>query len=195
MMFFSVLIFLLVITCGYLLGSIPTAAWIASIKGFDITQHGSGNSGATNIGRILGVQYFIIVFLLDSAKSFFFLFFLQWLQIPLWYQIAGAMMLLYGNSFSPFLQGRGGKGISTSVGIVIALMPQLLVFLVPFWFCVVLLIRTVGIASVMAVLLLPIVALFHAYSHELLLLCFFISAWCLMKHASNIKRFIGLELS
>jgi glycerol-3-phosphate acyltransferase PlsY len=183
----------LVLFSSYIIGAIPTAAIIGWLKGIDITRRGSGNSGATNVARVLGIPYFFPVFFIDSFKAFMLLFVLQHCGIVLWQQVCAAIVLLCGNGYSWFLQWRGGKGISTAVGILFALIPGILVVLIPLWFFIFYLIRTVGVASVAAVMALPITAYFYTYSPELIFLCLFIAGWCLMKHSSNIKRFLGYD--
>ena len=113
---------LLLMLLGYLIGAIPTGWLLARSIGIsDITRYGSGSSGATNVARIAGLKYFFIVLFLDSAKAFLFI---NWLRIMHFNPIIilmSAVALLIGNSISFFLQGKGGKGVATALGILLAL--------------------------------------------------------------------------
>jgi glycerol-3-phosphate acyltransferase PlsY len=123
---------LLAVAGTYLIGSIPFGLIVArSVGGIDIRQHGSGNIGATNVGRILGRKYFFVVFMLVMLKGF----------IPTWLAMqetarvkftdltpllshapilvaAGAVV---GHNFPVYLRFKGGKGVATSLGVVLAL--------------------------------------------------------------------------
>ena len=97
---------------AYLIGAIPTGYLIARLKGVrDIRQHGSGNIGATNVSRLLGIHYFFIIFFLDAGKAFLFMNTIKpYFPIDYLYFFAG--ILLLGNTCSLFLRFRGGKGVA-----------------------------------------------------------------------------------
>jgi glycerol-3-phosphate acyltransferase PlsY len=114
----------------YLLGSIPTGYLVPKwVKGIDIREHGSRNVGATNVGRVMGFKYFVLVMLADLLKgflpTFFFPSFVEkwtgpaWPELPV--MVAAAAIL--GHNFPVFLGFRGGKGVATSLGAVLALDP------------------------------------------------------------------------
>lgn len=177
---------------AYLIGALPTGFILARLYGIkDITQHGSGNIGATNVSRVLGLPYFFIVLLLDAAKAFLYILVLQRYDIPLHIQILSAVFLLIGNGVSLFLKGRGGKGISTSIGIMCVFKPIIFPFILGSWLLVLGFTRTVGIASIVGLLILPISMLFlEGMQEPLFLLSIFISVWGVMKHSQNIKQFL-----
>jgi acyl-phosphate glycerol 3-phosphate acyltransferase len=120
----------LAIVAAYLIGSIPFAYLVTYwVKGIDIRTVGSGNVGATNVGRTLGFRYFLLVLLLDSLKGF-----LPTLASPILVsRIAGtslpelpvfvALATILGHTFPIYLKFRGGKGVATSLGTVLALDP------------------------------------------------------------------------
>jgi len=115
---------------AYLIGAIPTAYLLVRAKrGIDIRTVGSGNVGATNAGRVLGRRYFFVVFLIDLLKGF-----LPTWGLPLWLAHAGhdipaelptltGVAAILGHNFPIYLGFRGGKGVSTSLGAVMALDP------------------------------------------------------------------------
>lgn len=178
---------------AYLIGAIPTGFLVARLAGIsDITQHGSGNIGATNVARVAGKKYFLVVFLLDVAKAWLYLMLLHYYGVHDLIQYAAAATLLIGNSFSLFLGGKGGKGVATAVGIMAACNVKIVVAMLIFWLVFFIKTRTVGISSVITLLLLPILV-FASYPvvTDFFLLCVFISCWGIWRHASNIKQFFA----
>ena len=121
----------LLVTAAYLIGSIPFGLILAKwLKGIDIRTVGSGNIGATNVGRVLGFWYFWPVFALDLAKGFvptwgFPLFFprLTGHAAPPDLAVLVAIATILGHNFPVYLKFKGGKGVATSLGAVFALAP------------------------------------------------------------------------
>ena len=124
---------------AYVLGSIPVGLIIARLRGIDIRKHGSGNIGATNVGRVLGRRLGIVCFALDFLKGFlpvlaagavFRLLGKQSFQLEssqLWLWLAVAIAAVTGHVASVFLGFRGGKGVATTFGALAALWPLLAV--------------------------------------------------------------------
>lgn len=171
---------------AYLIGAIPTGYIIARFKGVqDIRKHGSGNIGATNVSRLLGLPYFFLIFFLDAGKAFLFLY-----CVAPYFPIAScyffACMLLVGNGYSPILSGSGGKGVATLFGLVAAVCPVAVILLLGAWLLVLLLTRTVGISSVIAVCSLPIYA-FFIHNYALCSFFCFAALWIIWTHRSNIR--------
>jgi acyl phosphate:glycerol-3-phosphate acyltransferase len=188
----KMILFSSLIALGYCVGALPTGFWIAYAKGIhDITKHGSGNIGATNVSRLFGIYYFFLVFFLDSAKAFLYLVMLQYGDVPEMIQVGAAIGLLVGNGYSIFLKGYGGKGLATSVGILMALAPQVLFILVIIWGLALVVTRTVGITSVIALGLLPCIAWYYVSSNNLLYsLLLFMSLWGIWRHRENIMKYL-----
>lgn len=182
----------LIFLVAYFIGSIPTGLLVGFIRGIDVRKYGSGNIGATNVARMLGLKYFFIVFFLDSFKAFAYLMTLNYLEFSQYVLIGAAIALLFGNGCSIFLQLRGGKGISTTFGILLALHPQLLLAMFTVWLLAFALTRVVGMASVMAMLSLPIFSHFWFHDQPVMVqLAVVIATWCLFLHWSNIKNYMG----
>lgn len=139
----------------YVAGSIPFGFLLGRLKGLDLREHGSRNIGATNAGRVLGRKYFLLVLLLDAAKGFVPTlisghllfryrsdqwFFLAWVFV--------ACLAIVGHNWPCWLKFKGGKGVATSLGVVLAIYPYftfpgLIAFLV--W---ILLVKVTGYVSV-----------------------------------------------
>lgn len=117
----NVAILVLAAVVGYLVGSISPAALIARMRGIDLHDVGSGNPGATNAGRVLGKRTGIVVAILDILKGLLpALIFLRVGESPA--EVAGFMAVV-GHITSPFLRGRGGKGVATTLGAILGTHP------------------------------------------------------------------------
>ncbi len=122
---------------AFLAGSIPFGMLIARARGIDLRAHGSGNIGATNVGRVLGARWFVVVFLLDFLKGFGPVLLGGWLLGTLgrmdaapansasWLGVALAAIL--GHVFCPWLKFKGGKGVATGAGALVGVFPALTV--------------------------------------------------------------------
>ncbi|PLX69690.1 MAG: acyl-phosphate glycerol 3-phosphate acyltransferase [Denitrovibrio sp.] len=115
--------FYIMVLC-YNLGSIPTAfILVRQLKGIDIREVGSGNVGASNAGRVLGKLGFITVLLIDTLKGFIPVFLLMHWYGESDYVLLGAIAVIFGHTFTIFLNFKGGKGVATGLGVFIALAP------------------------------------------------------------------------
>jgi len=116
---------ILAITCGYLLGSFPTAYIAGRLKkDIDIRQVGSRNMGTMNVLYEVGVAEGILVFIIDISKGIASILVARWLGAPLIIQLGAGIAALLGHTFPIFLKFRGGKGGATSIGILCFLMPE-----------------------------------------------------------------------
>ena len=169
------IVWILAPLCAYLLGSV-SFAWLAGkIKGIDLRQHGSGNLGATNAGRVLGKSWFFMVFLADVAKGLAPQLILSLTPILAESGLSAesqqglllvtAVGSILGHVFTAFHGFRGGKAVATSLGVLIGLVPLLAAVLAGLWLVAwllqVLIARVkksaaVGPASVVAALAAPI---------------------------------------
>ena len=115
----------LVVYAAFFLGAIPFGVVIAKRKGVDITAKGSGNIGATNVARVIGIGPGLLVLVLDALKGALAVWLAQWLVgFDFALALAGLMAIL-GHCFSPFLGGKGGKGVATALGVFVMLAPPL----------------------------------------------------------------------
>jgi len=179
---------------AFLLGSIPTGYLVARAKGVDIRQHGSGNIGATNVFRTLGKPLGVLVFFFDALKGFAAV----WLAARFggasaWPGILAAVAAIAGHNYTPWLGFKGGKGIATSAGVLIALMPRAVLAIALVWFAVFFATRYVSLASISAAAALPaaVGALwFYGCGGSAPLLGFsvLIAALAIWRHRSNIER-------
>jgi glycerol-3-phosphate acyltransferase PlsY len=157
--------------CAYGIGSIPFGVIIGHLRGVDIRGAGSGNIGATNVGRLLGKPLGILCFLLDMGKGAVPVLvsgglfgvlgtnLLDATAAQLWPWLAVAIAALLGHMYSPFLAFSGGKGVATAFGGLAAMWPILtLPVIAAFvsWLVVLAAIRIISVASMVAAAVLPL---------------------------------------
>ena len=200
---------------AFLAGSIPFGLLIGKLRGVDIRKSGSGNIGATNVGRVLGKKYGYVCFMLDVAKGFFPVLVAgmiirngqQWtsqnppagFQQVCWLLVACAAIC--GHVFNIWLKFKGGKGVATALGVVLGVFPYftyagLAAFAI--WIIVTLASRYVSLGSITAAV--AFVPLFVAFNwpmeHVMKLapLGIFAAAMAaliVVRHRANIKRLLG----
>ncbi|MEO1583666.1 MAG: glycerol-3-phosphate 1-O-acyltransferase PlsY [Planctomycetota bacterium] len=160
---------LTLVAAGYLIGGIPFGLVIARAKGVDILKVGSGNIGATNVGRVLGKPFFYICFACDALKGLlptlgFGLIAsiadpAQRTSSDLWWWLTAMLAPVLGHMFSPYLRFKGGKGVATGLGSMLAVVPVLTVPAViglATYIAMVKITRYVGVSSCAAALSLPV---------------------------------------
>jgi len=189
---------------SYLLGSIPTAYLFGKIsKGIDLRQHGSGNLGATNAFRVLGKRVGIIVLLIDIFKGTLAvliarkLFYSQNSGISLdLYLCFSALCAVCGHNWTIFLKFKGGKGIATSLGILIAfsiIIPKfisLVLCVIVLWLVIFVVSGYVSLASVIASLCLPLFSVIFSLPREIFFFFWVLTLFSLFKHKPNILRLL-----
>jgi len=196
---------------AFVVGSIPFGVLIGKARGVDIRAEGSGNPGATNVGRLLGFRYFLLCFLLDMGKG---------LAPTLGYALAAGLLdnttdqndawrwvgvmaaAVLGHMFSPFLGFKGGKGVATGLGALLGVFPELTVGAgVAFvaWGAVFALSRMVSLASILAALALPagvaigIEVLGRSWGASLpfLIVASGLALLVIVRHHGNIRRLLA----
>jgi glycerol-3-phosphate acyltransferase PlsY len=194
---------LIAILIAYLLGSIPTAVWIGKIfHDTDVREHGSGNAGATNTIRVLGWKTGIPVLLIDLAKG--------WAasMLPVLFSLASpesALLInlkiltgitaIVGHIFPIFAGFRGGKGVATVFGVLMALQPVLTLICVGVFLLVFLITGIVSVSSMSAGFAFPILllAVFNTPSLIFKIFSAFVAVALLITHRNNIKRLLKGE--
>jgi glycerol-3-phosphate acyltransferase PlsY len=180
----------LVLVPFYLLGSFPTGFLLAKLRGIDITQQGSGNVGATNVARVLGKKFGILTLGGDLFKGCLGVLIARVCGASDIFVAAVAVALVFGHCFSipPLL--RGGKGVATALGVILALEPVLALVAVGVFGAVFAAWRIVSLASISAALLVPGVALMCGYSDHIAMALVVIGLTLVARHEENIKRLI-----
>jgi len=175
---------------SFLIGAIPFGEIIARLKKINLREVGSGNIGATNVYRALGLRWAFLVFLLDALKGAgSVLLSYKFLGKDYLIGLSGILAVL-GHIFSPYLRFKGGKGVACGFGVMIVLAPvaSLLVFLL--WVVMVLLSRIVSLSSLISAILLPFIVWALGGKKEYILAGAIIGFLVLISHRANISRLI-----
>lgn len=219
------LVVALIVAVSYLLGSIPSGLLISKSQGLDIREHGSKNIGATNVWRTMGKGWGVFAFFCDTFKGWVAVTAGVWLAAhfgvtvelphghtmpkhlpPDYAGIAAALGCIVGHNFPLWLRFKGGKGVATSLGVIIGMMPLVSLIIFAVWCVVLKLTRYVSLASLVASFSLPVtvVALLFfgptqgwAAVHGWGNFYFGVAAALLVfkRHIPNIKRLVaGTEL-
>lgn len=115
----------LLVLAAFLAGSIPFGVLVAKRRGVDIREKGSGNIGATNVARVLGVGPGLLVLVLDALKGAAAALLAEHLCGIDWVIAGAGFAAILGHCFSPFLRGKGGKGVATALGVFVVVEPAL----------------------------------------------------------------------
>ncbi|HRU39518.1 MAG TPA: glycerol-3-phosphate 1-O-acyltransferase PlsY [Candidatus Goldiibacteriota bacterium] len=190
----QVLAAILFIAGAYPAGSIPTGfIAVKAMTGKDIRKTGSGNIGATNVKRVLGMKWFLIVLFLDALKGFLPVFFCAMFlaeKYPFMPVLTG-MAAILGHTFTVFLGFKGGKGVATSLGVFLAIAPLSLLTALAVFVTLLLMFGYISLGSIVSAALLPVfVFIYSEGSQPQLTLALAVSgaAFIIYKHKDNIKR-------
>ena len=205
----SHLLLLCLSLAAYVVGSIPFGLLVGLAKGVDPRKAGSGNIGATNLGRLLGGKFFALVFTLDLLKGFFPMLAAAWFvrmhfpvpdaSVYLFWMLVGFGAII-GHMFSVFIGFKGGKGVATSIGVVMGLFPYYTYagFIVTVvWLIFFFVTRYVSVASIAASAAFPITyASLAVLNHwpiagaqfPLFIFTLIVGGMIIYKHRGNIAR-------
>jgi acyl phosphate:glycerol-3-phosphate acyltransferase len=178
---------------SYFLGAIPTSHLVSRIFAkIDLRQHGSGNLGATNLYRVLGWRYAIPVALFDIAKGAIpVLVFAPRFSDSQLFGLACGVAAILGHVFSIFVGFKGGKGVATAAGVMLALTPLALALAAAVWTLVVVLSGYVSLGSIAAAAVLPpAVYLLESPTAELFWIVTLVAAGVIILHRRNIQRLL-----
>lgn len=188
---------------AYLLGSIPSSVWISKkFYGIDIREHGSGNAGSTNTFRVLGTLPGIIVFIADIFKG--------WMAVSLIhfahnfepgtaqfinFQLFLGALAVTGHIFPIYVGFKGGKGVATLLGIVLAIHPLSALISLGVFVVVLLLTKYVSLGSILGGIVFPfvIIFLFKETVISLIIFSILISILLIITHQKNIVRLLARE--
>jgi len=178
---------------AYLVGSLSPSVFLGRlVKGIDVREHGSGNAGATNAFRVLGTRLGIVVLVADVLKGLLPVLLARYAADP-WVTVLVAMAAIAGHNWSVFLKGKGGKGVATGAGVILAMMPMILVVLVAVFAIVLALTSTVSIASLAATVLFPVLTITTHQPLAYVVFSLLGSAVVIYGHRANIRRLVRHE--
>ena len=188
---------------AYVLGSIPTTVWVGKVRyGVDVREHGSKNAGATNTFRVLGKKPGIVVLSVDIIKGAtavllpFVMYHYEWGTNELIHiQLIAAIMAVFGHVFPLFAGFRGGKGVATSLGVIVGLHPLSALVCIGVFLIVFMVSRFVSLGAMTSALLFPFLVSFVFKTDSVWLIIFSIvlSLAVIIAHRKNINRLIHGE--
>jgi glycerol-3-phosphate acyltransferase PlsY len=197
---------LVIALIGYLLGSCPNGYLVSRGRGVDIRKQGSGNIGATNVLRVLGKKWGYLVFALDALKGFAAVRIafamghrmMSGATHPEILGIAGGLACILGHTFPVWLHFRGGKGVATSAGVLLGLMPIAVISVLAVWLILFQTTRYVSVASIGAAIALPLFVFVYlrlgmVAGASLLPFSILIAGVVVWRHRSNMQRLIHGE--
>ncbi|HNY89927.1 MAG: Glycerol-3-phosphate acyltransferase [bacterium ADurb.Bin431] len=194
---------LIVLVLAYLLGSIPTSIIVGKVlRGIDIREHGSGNAGGTNTFRVLGWKPGLFVTLVDVFKGFVAAYWLpQWiapqLADPHLLQLGAGIAAVFGHIWTVFAGFRGGKGVGTAAGMMLALFPEAVLYCLLIFGAILLATRIVSLSSISAAIAFPLILTIFRYvlGREVplpfYLFSFFAAALIVYTHRTNVRRLLN----
>lgn len=191
-----------VFAASYLIGAVPFAVIVGRLfYKTDVREHGSGNTGATNVLRVLGPRAGAVVLLLDMLKgSAAVALAFAWAagasqpDARDWVVIGASLSAVLGHSYSPFLRFGGGKGVATAAGALLLVTPLVWLIVLVLFIVVVAATRMVSLGSLTIAALYPLlVTVFHADRVPLVILSFVAAALVIWRHRTNIGRIVRGE--
>ena len=193
---------LIMIALAYIVGSFPTSIIVGKLlRGIDIREHGSGNAGGTNVFRVLGAGPGIFVMLVDAFKGFAAAFWVSKIggdaTEPGLLMLLAGVAAIAGHIWTIFAGFRGGKGVGTAAGMLLALFPKALLVCLVVFGLMLLLTRIVSVSSMTAAVALPITLSIFRYvlgwqvPTSLYAFSFFAAALIIFTHRSNIRRLLN----
>jgi len=178
---------------AFLIGSVPTAYWYAKyVHHLDIRQHGSGNIGATNSLRVLGKKAGIIVLFIDMLKGLIPVLIAGKLGFTPENILLTGVFSVLGHLFSPFVGFKGGKGIATGFGVILAFSPWAALISIAVFGIVLYFSRYVSLGSVCGVLAFWVYTCFQAgNSPKMLIIATVLTALLIISHRKNLARLLN----
>lgn len=181
---------ILLLILSFLLGSVPFGIILAKTKGIDLRRVGSGNIGATNVLRSIGKWPAVLTLLGDILKGTLAVAAGRYFGVePLYEGLMGISAIL-GHNFSLFLGLKGGKGVATSIGVLVIYTPKVAFFTVVLWVMIVFFTKYSSLGAIVSFGLLPINIVLFDYDKTKVLVTVLISLFILMRHKDNIKRLL-----
>ena len=184
--------FFCLIILSYFFGAIPSGVWIGKIfKNIDVRDYGSKNSGATNSYRVLGAKLGIAVLIIDVLKGFIPLYIASKFNLAYNDLVILGLVAILAHTFSCFISFKGGKGVATSLGVFLFLIPVITLILLVIFILVVYFTKYISLGSITAAFLLPIFTFFTHRDTYLFTLSVVIAIFVIYRHKTNISRLLS----
>lgn len=179
---------ILLVILSYLLGSIPFGVIVTRAKGIDLRKVGSGNIGATNALRAAGKGPALLTLLGDALKGTTAVALGKLFGVGPLYEGVLGLSAIAGHDFSLFLRLRGGKGVATSLGVLLIYSPVVGILTVAIWLAAALITRYSSLGAIVSFAFLPVNFLIFDFSGEKVIVAVLISTLLILKHQDNIRK-------
>jgi glycerol-3-phosphate acyltransferase PlsY len=181
---------ILVILISYILGSIPFGYIVSKlVKKIDIRDYGSGNIGATNTLRILGPFMALIVLIGDIGKGYLSIYLTHLISHDnLFILTVAGLAVICGHDWSLFLKFKGGKGVATTFGVILALNPMISILAAIVWVIVIITTKYASLSSISALISIVIFTILFKQPYEYIIFSIIILILTIVRHKENIKR-------
>jgi glycerol-3-phosphate acyltransferase PlsY len=176
---------------AFILGSVPFGIIIAKVKGVDLKRVGSGNIGATNVLRSVGTFPAVLTLLGDILKGTLAVSTGSYFGVGTLYEGLIGVSAILGHNFSLFLGFRGGKGVATSLGVLVFYTPWVALYTLIIWLVIVFLTKYSSLGAIVSFALLPVNIILFDYDKTKLLIAILIALLVLIRHKDNIKRLMN----
>jgi glycerol-3-phosphate acyltransferase PlsY len=173
---------------AYLLGSVPTGYILGTLAGVDVQKAGSGNIGATNVARIVGKRQGILTLLADIAKGFIPVILGVNLGLTSAQSALVGIAAFLGHLYPVFLRFRGGKGVATALGVLLALTPLASLLLIVVFAVVIFWSRVTSLGSISTAVAAPVTLWLMSYPTPVVVMSLFLALMIVIRHSANIRR-------
>ena len=182
--------YVLVSIIAYLLGNVATSYIVSKVFGkIDIREYGSGNAGSTNVLRVLGAKAAVIAFSGDVLKGTAAVLIGRYIGGS-YGEILAGIFVIAGHNWPVFLGGKGGKGIATTIGLMLPIDPLMVVLILIVGIIVIITTRYVSLASITGVTIYPIAMIVTKKPAEYIAFSLILSAIAIYRHRANIERLL-----
>lgn len=180
------------IIAAYLLGSVSFGILISKVFGLvDPRTFGSGNPGATNVLRSGKKSAALLTLFGDAFKGWLPVWLALWTNMPVWVVSLAGLAVFFGHLYPIYFKFKGGKGVATALGVMIAVSPWLALVTSAVWGLVFYFTRYASLASIVAAIAAPIAAYFLLPYAKLVLMVFALSALLVWRHRTNIQKLLA----
>ena len=183
----------LLMVLAYFMGAIPSGVWLGKIfKNIDVRDYGSKNSGATNSYRVLGAKLGTAVLIMDVLKGFLPLYIASKFDLEYNDLVLIGLVAILAHTYSCFISFRGGKGVATSLGVFLFLIPVITLILLAIFMVIVYFTRYISLGSITAAFFISL--FLHFFSDKgsyLFVLSLIIGIFVIYRHRSNISRLLS----
>lgn len=180
---------------GYLFGIIPFSYLVPKLlDNIDIRNYGSGNAGATNVYRVLGIKGGLLALLGDFSKGFFSVLFVSYL-FGADYGIVAGLFAVIGHCYPATLKFKGGKGVATTAGLVFAVNPIIALIVLVFQLLVIYFTKIMSLASILSAIFFPVLTYLFNMDLQFVMIASFLGIFVIYRHRSNVRRLLKGEES